>query len=202
MELLDLSVVDKFNTIGGAFVVLATYFFGEHWMLFAAFLVLNIMDYVTGVIKSRISHTESSSAGLKGIIKKFSYWLMIMLSFGLSPILNEIGTVMDVDLSMLSPIFGWYILAVLAVNEVRSILENLVESGVNVPSVLVKGMAVLDKVVKAQEKLIVGIDGDLDIDKSADASEKYKVDIKTPMEELETKTTVTLKIHTVGDEED
>lgn len=201
MELLDVSVVDKFNTIGGAFVVLATYFFGEHWMLFAAFLVLNIMDYVTGVIKSRISHTESSSAGLKGIVKKFSYWIMIILSFGLSPIINEIGTIMEVDLSLLSPIFGWYVLAVLSVNEVRSILENLVESGVNVPTVLVKGMAVLDKVVQAQEKLIVGVDGDLDINKNASAAEKYKVDIQTPIEELEAKNTVTLRIRTVSEEE-
>lgn len=201
MELLDVSVVDKFNTIGGAFVVLATYFFGEHWMLFAAFLVLNIMDYVTGVIKSRILCTESSSAGLKGIVKKFSYWVMIILSFGLSPIINEIGTIMEVDLSMLSPIFGWYVLAVLSVNEVRSILENLVESGVNVPTVLVKGMAVLDKVVQAQEKRIVGVDGDLDINKNASAAEKYTVDIQTPIEELETKDTVTLRIHTVNEED-
>lgn len=201
MELLDVSVVDKFNTIGGAFVVLATYFFGEHWMLFAAFLVLNIMDYVTGVIKSKISHTESSSAGLKGIVKKFSYWIMIILSFGLSPIINEIGTIMDVDLSMLSPIFGWYVLALLSVNEVRSVLENLVESGVNVPPILVKGMAVLDKVVKAQEKLIINVDGNLDIDKAASEAEKYKVDIQTPIEELETKDTVTLRIHTVNEEE-
>lgn len=201
MELLDVSVVDKFNTIGGAFVVLATYFFGEHWMLFAAFLVLNIMDYVTGVIKSKISHTESSSAGLKGIVKKFSYWIMIILSFGLSPIINEIGTIMDVDLSMLSPIFGWYVLALLSVNEVRSVLENLVESGVNVPPILVNGMAVLDKVVKAQEKLIINVDGNLDIDKAASEAEKYKVDIQTPIEELETKDTVTLRIHTVNEEE-
>lgn len=201
MELLDVSVVDKFNTIGGAFVVVATYFFGEHWMLFAAFLVLNVMDYVTGVIKSKISHTESSSAGLKGIVKKFSYWIMIVLSFGLIPIINEIGTIMDVDLSMLSPIFGWYVLATLSVNEVRSVLENLVESGVNVPPILIKGMAVLDKVVKAQEKLIINVDGNLDIDKTASEAEKYKVDMQTPIEELETKDTVTLRIHTVNEED-
>lgn len=201
MELLDVSVVDKFNTIGGAFVVIATYFFGEHWMLFAAFLVLNIMDYITGVIKSKILHTESSSSGLKGIIKKFSYWIMIVLSFGLSPVINQIGTVMDIDLSMLSPIFGWYVLAIFSVNELRSVLENLVESGVHVPAVLVNGMAVLDKVLKAQEKMMMNVDGNLDIDKRASEAEKYKVNIQTPIEELETKDTVTLRIHTVNEED-
>lgn len=201
MELLDMSVVDKFNTISGVIVVIATYFFGEHWMLFAAFLVLNLMDYVTGVIKSKILHAESSSAGLKGIVKKFSYWIMIILSFGLSPIINEIGTVMDIDLSMLSPIFGWYVLALLAVNEARSVLENLVESGVNVPTILVNGMAVFDKVLKAQEKLLINVDGDIDIDKTASDDKKYKVDIQTPFEELESKDTVTLRIHTVNEED-
>lgn len=199
MELLDLSVVDKFNTVGGTIVVIATYLFGEHWVLFAAFLVLNILDYITGVMKSRIQKTESSSAGLKGIIKKFSYWIYITIGFGLVPILNELGGIMGTDFSALSPIFGWYLLAVLAINELRSILENLVECGVNVPSALVKGMAITEKLIKAQEKLIGDIDGELSIDKKAD--ETYKVDIKTSPEELEKKNVVTLRIHTV-DEED
>lgn len=199
MELLDLSVADKFNTVGGTIVVIATYLFGEHWVLFAAFLVLNILDYITGVMKSRIQKTESSSAGLKGIVKKFSYWIYITIGFGLVPILNELGEIMGTDFSALSPIFGWYLLAVLAINELRSILENLVECGVNVPSALVKGMAITEKLIKAQEKLIGDIDGELSIDKKAD--ETYKVDIKTSPEELEKKDVVTLRIHTV-DEED
>lgn len=199
MELIDLSVADKFNAIGGTVVVIATYIFGEHWVLFAAFLALNILDYITGVIKSKIKSTESSSAGLKGILKKFSYWVCITIGFGLVPILNELGAIMDIDLSMLSPIFGWYLLAVLAINEARSVLENLVECGVAVPAILIKGMAITQKVIEAQEKFIASIDGDLKIDKNAE--EKYKVDITTEPEELEKKDVVTLRIRTI-DEED
>lgn len=197
MELIDVSVIDKFNTIGGAFVLMATYIFGEHWILFAAFLILNIVDYITGVLKSKILKTESSSAGLKGIVKKFMNWIMIMLGFGLIPIMNEIGAIMDLDLSMLSPVFGWYLLAVLAINEVRSILENIVECGYNVPAILIKGLAVSEKLLKSKEDLF--FDGDLSIDPHAE--ERYKVNMKTSPEELETKDMVTLRIRTT-DEED
>lgn len=200
MELIDLSVADKFNAIGGTIVVVATYIFGEHWVLFAAFLALNILDYITGVIKSKIKNMESSSAGLKGILKKFSYWICIVIGFGLVPILNELGSIMGADLSAFSPVFGWYLLAVFAINEVRSVLENLVECGVAVPQVLIKGMAVTQKVIDAtQDKVVSVIDGSLNIDKNAE--EKYKVDITTAPDELEKKDVVTLRIRTI-DEED
>lgn len=198
MELIDLSVADKFNAIGGTIIVVATYIFGEHWVLFAAFLALNVLDYITGVIKSKIKNTESSNAGLKGILKKFSYWICITIGFGLVPILNELGSIMGADLSSFSPVFGWYLLAVFAINEVRSVLENLVECGVAVPSILIKGMAVTQKVIEAQEKLIASIDGDLEIDKNAE--QKYKVDITTDPEELEKKDVVTLRIRTIDEE--
>lgn len=199
MELIDLSVADKFNAIGGTIVVVATYIFGEHWVLFAAFLVLNILDYITGVIKSKIKSTESSSAGLKGILKKFSYWICITIGFGMVPILNELGSIMGADLSSFSPVFGWYLLAVFAINEVRSVLENLVECGVAVPGVLIKGMAVTQKLIEAQEKLVAVIDGDLEIDKNSE--EKYKVDITTEPDELAKKDVVTLRIRTIDEEE-
>lgn len=199
MELIDLSVADKFNAIGGTIVLIATYIFGEHWVLFAAFLALNVLDYITGVIKSKIKNTESSSAGLKGILKKFSYWICITIGFGLVPILNELGSIMGTDLSAFSPVFGWYLLAVFAINEVRSVLENLVECGVAVPSVLIKGMAITQKLIEAQEKIVAAVDGDLKIDKNAE--EKYKVDITAEPEELEKKDVVTLRIRTI-DEED
>lgn len=199
MELLDLSVIDKFNVVGGTIVVVATYFFGEHWMLFAAFLVLNVLDYLTGIMKSRIKKTESSSAGLIGIVKKFGYWVMITLGFGMVPILNEVGSVMDIDLSMISPVIGWYILATFAINEARSVIENLVECGVKVPAVIINGMAITEKLLKAQADIIAPVDGELSIDKEAE--DRYTVEMTTPHEELEKKDVVTLRIHTVERED-
>ena len=46
-------------------------------------------------------------------------------------------------------LFGWFTLATLLVNEIRSILENLVECGYNVPAFLIKGLAVTEKLIQA-----------------------------------------------------
>ena len=46
-------------------------------------------------------------------------------------------------------LFGWFTLAALLVNEIRSILENLVECGYNVPDFLIKGLAVTEKLIQA-----------------------------------------------------
>ena len=40
-------------------------------------------------------------------------------------------------------------MASLIINEIRSILENFVEAGYNVPTILVKGLEVADKVVNS-----------------------------------------------------
>lgn len=47
-------------------------------------------------------------------------------------------------------LLGWWVLASLIVNEARSILENLVEMGYDVPDFLVKGLAVTQKLIEAK----------------------------------------------------
>lgn len=197
----DFPVVDKVNAIGGIFIALATYVFGEHWVLFAAFLLLNVLDYITGVMKSRIQKTECSSVGLVGIIKKLSYWIIIVIAFGMSPILNEIGEVVGADISVFTPLIGWFVLAAMGLNELRSVLENLVESGVPVPTVLTKGLKVAQKVLVDKINFELDkLDGALDV--GDDPDNPYRVSIDTPKEELEEKDTVTLKIRTVHREDD
>ncbi|MBT9812910.1 holin, partial [Enterocloster citroniae] len=40
------------------------------------------------------------------------------------------------------------------VNEIRSILENLVECGYNVPAFLIKGLAVTEKLINAETEKV------------------------------------------------
>ena len=47
-------------------------------------------------------------------------------------------------------LLGWFTLACLLVNEIRSILENLVECEYNVPAFLIKGLAVTEKLLNAK----------------------------------------------------
>ena len=139
-------IIDTYNAIAGGIVALMSYVFGEHWVLFALFLAFNVIDWITGWMKSRINKKENSMAGWKGALKKLGYWLMIGVAFGASVVFMEIGKVLGIDLQI-TVLLGWFVLASLLVNEIRSICENFVEAGFNVPQILTKGLEVADKAI-------------------------------------------------------
>lgn len=143
--------IDAYNVVVGTIVAILSYVLGEHWILFVAFLLLNVADWLTGWMKSRMAGRENSMAGWKGVLKKLGYWLMIMVAFGASAVFIEIGKAIGIDLGV-TTLLGWFVLASLIINEIRSILENFVEAGYNVPTILVKGLEVADKVVNQENK--------------------------------------------------
>lgn len=142
--------VDKYNIFVGAAVAILNYVFGEHWVLFLAYLLLNICDWLTGWLKSSIAGKTSSNAGLKGVLKKVGHWVMIALAFGMGVVFIEIGNVIGVDLGI-TILLGWFVLANLTINELRSIIENFVEAGYKVPAVLTKGLAVAQDILDKAE---------------------------------------------------
>lgn len=151
-----MELVNKYNAIVGSVVMVLTAFFGQFWYLFAAFLVFNIIDWLTGWAKARKLKEESSQIGLKGILKKVGYWVIILVAFMIANILVVLGQeFLGIELSFLL-LFGWFTLASLMVNEVRSILENLVEMGYKVPEFLIKGLAVTERLIN--EKTVIGSD--------------------------------------------
>lgn len=136
-----------YNTAVGALVTFLAAIFGDYWYIFAAFIIFNLFDWVTGWYKSRKSKTESSAAGLQGILKKLGYWIIIAVAFLVADVFVHMGNdVLNMDLGFLMMV-GWFTVACLMVNEARSILENLVECGCNVPAVLIKGLAVTEKLM-------------------------------------------------------
>ena len=142
--------IDGYNVIVGTVVAVLSYILGEHWILFVAFLLLNFADWITGWMKSRIAGKENSTAGWKGILKKLGYWLMIMVAFGASAVFIEIGRSIGIDLGI-TTLLGWFVLASLLINEIRSIVENFVEAGFNVPRILITGLEVADKIVNKED---------------------------------------------------
>lgn len=146
-----MKILDTYNALVGAVIAVLTYIFGEHWMLFALFLAFNVADWLTGWAKSRLAHKESSSAGWKGVLKKLGYWMMIAVSFGASAVFVEIGATLSINLQI-TVLLGWFVLASLIVNELRSILENFVEMGYDVPKILVKGLEVADKAINQSQE--------------------------------------------------
>ena len=143
------AIIDSYNAAVGAIVAVLSYILGEHWILFVAFLLLNVADWLTGWMKSRMAGKENSVRGWKGVLKKLGYWLMIMVAFGASAVFIEIGVVIGIDLGI-TTLLVWFVLARLLINEIRSILENFVEAGFNVPNILIKGLEVADKVVNKE----------------------------------------------------
>lgn len=152
MRLYDTSLkyMDTINAVGGTIVAVLTAVFGTHWLLFVGFLVLNVIDYITGVRKSRLTGKDNSAKGVKGVWKKLGYWLMVLVAFLASAIFIEIGRTLGIDLAITAYI-GWFTIASLIINELRSILENFVESGDNVPKVLTKGLEVAENAINKED---------------------------------------------------
>lgn len=75
---------------------------------------------------------------------------MIMVAFALSVIFIELGNTLGIDLGI-TTLLGWFVLASLMINEARSIIENLVEAGYNVPAILINGLEVADKLINKEE---------------------------------------------------
>ena len=143
---------DTYNLALGAVVTVLSTIFGVYWYIFVAYLALNVLDWLTGWYRSRQKKRESSSAGLKGILKKTGYWVIVAVAFLVSEVFVHLGTdVLHMDLDFLMMV-GWFTLACLMVNEARSILENLVECGYDVPSVLIDGLKVTDKMLNKESE--------------------------------------------------
>ena len=51
-------IIDGYNAIVGTAVAVLSYILGEHWILFVAFLLLNVADWLTGWMKSRINQRK------------------------------------------------------------------------------------------------------------------------------------------------
>ena len=143
--------MDTYNAIVGGIIAVLSVVFGDHWILFALFLLFNIIDWLTGWMKSRIAGKENSMKGWQGVLKKLGYWLMILVAFSASAVFIEIGNTIGIDLGI-TTLLGYFVLASLIVNELRSILENFVESGFNVPAILVNGLEVADKMINKEEE--------------------------------------------------
>lgn len=145
-----MNYMDTYNAIVGGIVAVLSFVFGEHWIMFAIFLLFNVADWLTGWMKSRMAGKENSVKGWQGVLKKLGYWLMILVAFAASAVFIEIGNTLGMDLGI-TTLLGYFVLASLLVNELRSVLENFVEAGYNVPTVLVRGLEVADKVINKDE---------------------------------------------------
>ena len=96
----------------------------------------NIIDYVTGLmaVPSR-EEGISSYRSMKGIFKKVSMWLLVVVGAIIDQLLKYASEMLGIALP-----FSFLIACIVAIwiicNELISILENMIDIGVNIPEFL------------------------------------------------------------------
>ena len=152
---MEFDFIDHYNMVVGAAVAVFSAVFGIFWYLFAGYLLLNILDWITGWRRANKLHQESSMVGLRGIVKKTGYWVIVLIAFMIPDLFIKLGRdTLGINLEFLM-FLGWFTLATLIVNEIRSILENLVEMNYNVPEILIDGLAVTEKLLKKKSETLI-----------------------------------------------
>lgn len=96
----------------------------------------NVADYLTGVVASKYRDEKLTSyKGIRGIVKKVCMWLLVAVGAVMDIMINYGIEIAGVDLVF--PFVVATIVAVwLVVNEIISILENIIDIGVEIPPFL------------------------------------------------------------------
>lgn len=123
-------------------------------------VLCNLIDYATGLMAAPY-RTESvnSYKGIRGIVKKVCMWLLIV-----------VGAIVDTMLNYAVEYIGWgialpFIVATvvavwLLVNEIISILENILDIGVNIPPFLLPLVRNIKKTVEEKTDVLAKEDED------------------------------------------
>ena len=106
---------------------------------FGTLLLAMLADYLTGIVSAAYLGRLSSQVGLRGILKKAGYWLLVAASLIADWALLQGGALLGVEVfpqgAVALATTLWLIL-----NEVLSILENLGEMGVALPGFLTRAI--------------------------------------------------------------
>lgn len=114
----------------------------------------NLIDYATGLVaaKYRQDGGISSYKSIRGIFKKVGMWLLVIVGSFMDVLIQY--AVECVGLGLTVPFVVATLVAVwLVVNEIISILENLIDIGVNMPPFLMPIVKYIKKQVEEKAKL-------------------------------------------------
>ena len=96
----------------------------------------NIIDYITGCIASKYRDEELNSyKGIRGIIKKVCMWLLVLIGAWMDILIDYATEYMGYDFK-LTFLVATVVCVWIVVNEIISILENMLDIGVNLPPFL------------------------------------------------------------------
>lgn len=123
-------------------------------------VLCNVIDYITGILASAYRDEEIDSyKGMKGIIKKVSMWLLVVIGAVIDQLIAYAGDTVGITLP-----FTFLVACVVAIwivcNEILSILENISDIGVVLPPFLQPIVKNLKHQVEEKADIGGGSDGE------------------------------------------
>lgn len=109
------------------------YLLGGFDIALKSLLIVIVIDYATGILSAIYNKQINSKVGFKGILKKFSYLLIIALSVIVDNILGQSGTIRTL------------VIYFFVANDGISILENVAEMNIPLPPKLLETLEQLKK---------------------------------------------------------
>lgn len=110
----------------------------------------NLIDYITGLIASKYRQEQINSyKGMRGIIKKVCMWLLVVVGAMVDVLIRYAAETMGLAIQI--PFIVATLVAVwIVVNEIISILGNMIDIGVELPPFL---MPIVKRIKKEVEEV-------------------------------------------------
>ena len=122
-----------FNFITSTLLTTVVYFLGGLDIALKTLLIFMLLDYITGICKAIVNKKINSIIGIKGIIKKIGYLVVVALSVQLDNITGGTGA--------LRTLVIYFFVA----NEGISVLENWGSIGLPLPQKIMETLEQLKK---------------------------------------------------------
>lgn len=119
------------NLISDVLSVLLTtlvYILGGFDVALKSLIIIVVIDYLTGVGSAYYNKKVSSKKGLKGIIKKFCYFLIVALAVVIDNLMGQSGVIRTL------------VIYFFVANDGISIIENMAEMDVKLPKKLIESL--------------------------------------------------------------
>ena len=121
------------NNIASVILTTFVYLVGGFDIAIQSLLIVIVIDYLTGIASAIYNKELSSKMGFKGIIKKFSYLLVVALSVVIDNLLGQSGLIRTL------------VIYFFVANDGLSIIENMAEMNIKLPQKLIDSLEQIEK---------------------------------------------------------
>lgn len=141
-----------YAVVAAALGVLSSYMV-ELVIPLAVLVVAMLVDYGAGMAKAWNAGTLCSRTGIRGILKKVGYLVIVAVAMGADYLLryglDQVGVHINTEFLIAAIVIVWLI-----INELISILENVAAIGAPVPEFLLKLIEKLKTVTEKQAETV------------------------------------------------